>query len=457
MTGARAVGQWARLGLQVALLLVGITCLQVAAERTNRRVDLTVTRDLSLAAVSEHVLRELDAPLHVTVFHRRTRRGQHAPLLERMRATSPFVEYELLDMDRYPERARALGVTQYGAAALEYRGRRAVVPALPEAELMGGILRVLRGRERRVLFTTGHGERAPAGDGESYGRLVAALVRDNHRIEPTSLVTADVPDATDLVVVAGPRHDLLPPEVARLAAYLRRGGAVLLLLEPGAMPVLSELLASMGIRIGDDFIVDRERSVIGTDGLAAIVELFKRGNPISEPGGVVVETGAVLPSARSVDVTGEVPGVLAEAIARTAPTAWVMHGAERARRGETPSAAAQDVPGGAAVMVMAEVGPRDASRRGRLVVVGDADFASDAYLDLLGNRDLALNAVAWLTEEPNLAGERSTHASEVMRPLSPLVLSEAAARRLLLAVAIVQPGLVLLLGTLVVAVRRRGG
>src|SRR6185436_6306804 len=180
-------------------------------------------------------------------------------------------------------------------------------------------------------------------------------------------------------------------------------------------------------------------------------------NPISEPGGVVVETGAVLPSARSVDVTGEVPGVVAEAIARTAPTAWVMHGVERARRGETPSVAAQDVPGGAAVMVMAEVGPRDASRRGRLVVVGDADFASDAYLDLLGNRDLALNAVAWLTEEPNLAGERSTRASEVMRPLSPLVLSEAVARRLLLAVAIVQPGLVLLLGSLVVAVRRRGG
>ena len=218
VTGVRAVGQWARLGLHLALLLVGVTCLQVAAERTNRRVDLTATRDLSLAAVSEQVLRELDAPLHVTVFHRRTRRGEHAPLLERMRATSPFVEYELLDMDRYPERARALGVTQYGAAALEYRGRRAVVPALPEAELMGGILRVLRGRERRVLFTTGHGERAPAGDGESYGRLVAALVRDNHRIEPTSLVAGDVPDATDLVVVAGPRPDLLGRRPARLRA-----------------------------------------------------------------------------------------------------------------------------------------------------------------------------------------------------------------------------------------------
>jgi len=374
-----------------------------------------------------------------------------------MRAASPHVEYELLDLDRYPERARALGAGQYGTAAIEYRGRRAVVPALPEAELVGGILRVLRGHERRVLFTTGHGERAPAGDGESYGRFIAALASENHRIEPTSLSASDVPDAAALVVVAGPRHDLLSAEAARLAAYLRRGGAVLMLLEPGALPNLSELLASLGIRIADDFIVDRDRSVIGTDGLAAIVELFKRGNPISEPGGAVIETGAVLPSARSVDVTGQVPGVTADAIARTAPTAWAMRGVERARRGEAPTATAHDAPGGAAVVVMAEVGVPGAGRGGRLVVVGDADFASDAYLDLLGNRALALNAVAWLTEEPMLSGERPGRVDEVFRPLSPLVLSEAQARTLLLAVAVVQPGLVLALGTLVVGLRRRHG
>jgi ABC-type uncharacterized transport system involved in gliding motility auxiliary subunit len=452
-----AVRQWARLGLHVALLLAGVVCLQVVAERTSRRADLTATRDLSLAPVSEQVLRELDAPLRLTVFHRRGRRAQHAPLLERMRAVSPHVEFELLDLDRYPERARALGAAQYGTAAVEYHGRRAVVPALPEAALVGGIVRVLRGEEHRVLFTTGHGERAPAGDGQSYGRFVAALASENHRIEPMSLTAGDVPDGAALVVVAGPRNDLLPVEVARLAAYLRRGGAALLLLEPGALPNLADLLGSMGIRIADDFIVDRERSVIGTDGLAAIVELFKRGNPISEPGGAVIESGAVLPSARSVDVTGELPGVSAEAVARTAPSAWVVQGVERARRGETPTVAAEDVPGGAAVMVMAEVGAPGAARAGRLVVVGDADFVSDAYIDLLGNRALGLNAVAWLTEEPMLAGDRPGPSHEIFRPLSPLVLSEAQARSLLLAVAVVQPGLVLVLGALVVAVRRRYG
>jgi ABC-type uncharacterized transport system involved in gliding motility auxiliary subunit len=444
--------------LHVALLVTGVALFQVAAERTNRRFDLTTAHALSLSSVSEQVLREIDAPVRVSVFHRRGARGQYAPLLERMRAASGHVQYELLDLDRYPERARALGVVQYGQAAIEYAGRRARVRALPEEELVGGILQVVRGRVQRVLFTTGHGERGPGGDPDGYGRFVSSLETESRRAGTIALTAGDVPGEADLVVVAGPRHDFLPVEASRLAAYLERGGSALVLLEPGTVPNLERLLARLGVRTADDFIVDRERSVVGTDGLAAIVELFKRGNPISEPGGRVIDTGAVLPSARSVDVEGEVAGVSAEAIARTAPTAWAMRGVDRARRGEAPSEAERDVPGGAVVMVMAELDtPAPEGRGGRLVVVGDADFASDAYIDLLGNRDLALNAVAWLTADRTLAGSRTKRVHEIVRPLSPVVLTETQARTLLLGVGVLQPGLVLLAGVLVVGARRRRG
>jgi hypothetical protein len=213
----------------------------------------------------------------------------------------------------------------------------------------------------------------------------------------------------------------------------------------------------MGIRLGDDFIVDHERRVVGTEGLAAVVELLKKGNPISEPGTNPIESGAVLPSARSVDVVAAAPGVDAESIARTSPTAWAMADPGRARRGEEPTRAANDVPGGASVVVMAEVGAGADGRRGRLVVVGDADFASDAYLDLLGNRDLALNAAAWAAEEATLAGARPKTVPEVIRPLSPLVLTEPQARALLVGVAVVEPGLVLAAGAVLVGLRRRRG
>ena len=136
----------------------------------------------------------------------------------------------------------------------------------------------------------------------------------------------------------------------------------------------------------------------------------------------------------------------------------------RARRGEEPSAAHHDVPGSASVMVMAEVrragngdGQRTGGPAGRIVVVGDADFASDAYLDLLGNRDLALSAVAWTAGEAVLAGARPEEAPRSHTPLSPLVLTEAQARAILVAGVVLEPGLVLLGGLALVALRRRRG
>ncbi|TMB55047.1 MAG: hypothetical protein E6J56_09715 [Deltaproteobacteria bacterium] len=458
-TLSRSARGWTELGAHVVLLLIGLGGMQVAAERTNRRIDLTPGRALSLAPATRKLLAEVTAPLRITVFFRRGTRERHADLVRLFADANPRIAFELLDLDRFPERARSLGVTSYGRAAIEYGGRRAVVLAAPEEELAGGIRRVVHGRRRHLVFTTGHGEREPGGAADGYGRLAAALGAEDYVAGAASLVDGPVPDGTDVLLVAGPRHDFLLSELDAVAAYLAAGGGVVMLLDPAPLPNVAQLLASMGIQLGDDMIVDRERRVLGTDGLAAVVELFKRGNPVTDPDAGAIDTGVVLPSARTVDVGTEVPGVAAETIARTAPSAWTEHDPARARRGEEPSAAAGDTPGSAPVLVMAQVGADDGvgHRRGRLVVAGDADFASDAYLDLLGNRDLALNAIAWVAGEEALAGERPKRVPEVDRPLSPLVLTARDARAIFVAGVVVEPGLVLLAGVVLVGLRRRRG
>src|SRR5436190_2103188 len=273
------------------------------------RFYMTPGRELSLSPVTQQLLAQVKEPLRITVFFQRGTREQYAQLLERLRVLNRRVESELYDLDRYPDRARSLGITLYGRAAIEYAGRRTVAPALPEEELAGGIMRALRGRSRRIVFKTGHGERAPGGGPESYGRLAGALGAENYVPESHSLLDGPVPPETDLVLVTGPKHDFLLPELDELARYLKGGGGVLLLLDPAPLPNLARFLASMGIRLGDDFVVDRDKRVLGTDGLAAVVELFKRGNPVSDPSSHPIESGVVLPSARRVDVAAEVPGV----------------------------------------------------------------------------------------------------------------------------------------------------
>ncbi len=458
MTGVRrGTRGWSQLALEAALIVAAVGLLQVLAERTNRRLDLTPSRSLSLSTVTRNVLAQVDSPLHLTVFFRRGERETYSGLLERLRAENPRITYDLLDLDRYPERARSYGITQYGRAALEYQGHRSVAPALPEEQLAGGILEAVRGRRRRAVLTSGHGERVPGGESQGLGRLAAGLEAENFSLDVVSLLDGTLPVGTDLVIVAGPRHDFLPAELEVLARHLKAGGGLVLLLDPASLPNLSGFLESMGLILGDDFVVDHEHRVLATDGLAAVVERFRRGNPVSEPDRNPIDSGVVLPSARTVDVAREVPGVTAESIARTADSAWAMADADRARRGEEPSKAARDLPGPLSVMVLAEVGGGEGAPRGRLVVIGDSDFATDAYIDLLGNRDVAMNAVAWAGGEPVLTGERPKNAPEVQRPLSPLVLTEAQARRLLTTVAVLLPGLVLLSGLVVVAIRRRAG
>jgi hypothetical protein len=457
MWARRAARGWMQLAIEAVLVLLVCGLLQVLAERTNRRIDLTPTRALSLSPVTRNVLGEVTEPLWVTVFHRRGDRGRFAGLLDRLHTENPHVTYELFDLDRYPERARADGITQYGRATIEYQGRRVIAPAEPEEQLAGGILQAVRGRRRRAVLTTGHGERVPSGDAQGVGRLLAELDAQGFTVDVVNLLDAPLPAETDLVLVAGPKRDFLPEELAPLARHLKAGGGVLMLLDPGPLPELQRFLGSLGLALGDDLVVDRERRVLGTDGLAAVVEQFRRGNPVSEPAQNPIESGVVLPSARTVDVAREVPGVAAESIARTGDSAWAMADPDRARRGEEPSKTARDVPGPVSVMVLAEVDGGNGTRRGRLAVIGDSDFATDAYFDVLGNRDVALNAVAWTGSEETLAGERPKDIPEVQRPLSPLVLTEAQARRLLATVAGVLPGVVLLAGIAVVTVRRHMG
>jgi hypothetical protein len=56
-----------------------------------------------------------------------------------------------------------------------------------------------------------------------------------------------------------------------------------------------------------------------------------------------------------------------------------------------------------------------------------------------------------------LAGVRKKRIPEIIRPLSPLVLTEAQARGIFLTTVVAQPGLVLLIGGVVSALRRRRG
>jgi ABC-type uncharacterized transport system involved in gliding motility auxiliary subunit len=450
----RASRHWLELGASVAVFLAILVVVQIVAERHGGRLDLTPSRRLSLSEPTRRILAEIDEDLTIEAFYTRWQREDVADLLQRLAHANPHVRYRLFDIDRYPERAQAAGIRFPDRARVTYRGVDTVVSTASEEYLMGGIMRVLRGRTRTIYFLQGHGERALGGPGESDGYWFVgdALGKENAVARALDLgTTAEIPADATTVVVAGPERDLLPEELDALAAYLDRGGAVLCLLDPGSLPRLASFLAERGIVLGDDVIVDRDNRLLGAEPLVIRVPYY-RMHPVTAPSDVP----AILVGARTVDTPS--PGGRVQAVAQTIESSWATTEIDAAQRGDVSHREDRDRPGPLPVMVAASLdGAAGKGDGGRVVVIGDSDFAANGYIDLLGNRDLLLNSISWLTDEDALIAKRPRELAEIARPLSPLVLTERQAHALFLIVVAALPGLVMLVGTTVVLTRRRRG
>ena len=96
-------------------------------------------------------------------------------------------------------------------------------------------------------------------------------------------------------------------------------------------------------------------------------------------------------------------------------------------------------------------GGEDGAGGGRLIVLGDADFASNRFVDYLGNKDLFVNSANWLVREESLIAARA-QAKETGREQFFVTEEQGAVAFWLAAVA--QPVVFFVAGIVVFARRR---
>lgn len=455
-----ALRGWALLALQVLLALVLFFVLEMLATRHNRRYDLTPAKAFELSGSARQVAAAFDQPVRITAFYNsqgNDARRNMADLLTQFEVAAPDFSFRLLDLDRSPALAGKYGVSSYNSGILEVGEDRLRLRTIDEGEITAALLSLSRDRTRTVCFLTGHAERSPADADEraGYSSLGTALTRERFAVDAlTTLPREGVPPQCTVVVMAGPSKDLVPGESDALLRFLRGGGRVLLLVDPDAPPSVIEFLAAAGIEARRGLIVDEQNRFVGADSYMPQVLRFRSEtfhNNLTAP--------AVLSLARPVGPLDERPeGVTVTSIAATSPESWAMVDASTPPDGEAAFRPEIDQPGPLSVGVLATFAPTapDASP-GQLMVFGDSDFATNFYLDLLGNRDLALSAIAVLTEDPALVAVR--RKSQPGGTLSPISLTAAQTRVVFWVAVLATPGAALLIGGLVGLrrLRQRGG
>lgn len=447
---SRVQRQWLLVVLGTAGLLGSLVMAQVLVARRGWRLDLTVGRQYVLSDYARRILSELDRNIRVTAFLRDNdpRNGEIEDLLWRVSVAAPRVAYQLVDVNRNPAVARRYGVRSYGAVAVESDGRRKIISAADEPSLMAAIVQVTRPMQRRVYMLTGHGERSinETDRNTGYSLARAALVQELSDVAELAVLNdRPVPDDARVLVIAGPRSDLLTSELLALDAYLRRGGSVLVLLDPGNAPGLAAFLRRYGVVVGDDVVLDPENRLFAGDFLTMVVREHAIGHPVSAG----LRSEPLMSRVRPVAIAAA-EGVGMELL-KTAPVSWRSSDPNVFTTGVGVFTPGRDQPGPVPVGVALRVPGMD-GRTGRMIVYGDSDFATNFFLDYLGNRDLLLNSINWLSGDEQLIASR--------RPAQEPGINQffVSAQQGSLAFwigTVIQPALVLALGVAVSMVRRR--
>jgi ABC-type uncharacterized transport system involved in gliding motility auxiliary subunit len=439
--------------LFLVLFLTVIGLLAWLSHRYNFESDWTATGRHTLSNTSVTVLSRIEGPVQITAFARKQLQPVIEEFIARYQKHKPDITLVFVNPDIEPDKTRAMGISVEGELVISYQGRSEHVTNPNEETITNSLQRLLRSQEKKLVFLGGHGERRPDSEANhDYGAFIRYL--DSKGIKAITLNLNEqpaIPVDTAVLVIAGPQIEYLSGEVELIRTYLKHGGNLLWLHDPGKLYNLDTLAADLQIRFVNGVIVDPTTQLLGiSDPSFALVTRYSE-HPITHNFSFMT----LFPRASGIEFTGHDEWTTTPFL-QTVDRSWAETGL---MQGVVEFNAGQDILGPLAIgmtltrPVPATEATQDTSPQQtpeqRVVVVGDGDFLSNAYLGNQGNQDLAYNIINWLSHDDNFIAIPARTAPDIE-----LTMSETAWSVLGLFFLVVLP-LLLLASGVTIWLRRR--
>jgi len=400
-------GRQARYGsnaLVMTLAFVGILIVvNYLVYGNSKRWDLTENKENTLAPETLDTLQQLKQPVLAKAFFTINSPTDTAKkLLESYKYNSNGqFDYKFIDPEADPVAAREAKITRDGTIVVTLDDRQEQLTYAGEQELTSAIIRLINPGKRAVYFLSGHGEYAPSGQDErSYQQAANTLTAKNYTINTLNLITAPaIPDDALAIVIAGYLKPLQAQEIELLNGFLQKGGALIVLIEPRVTtelgadpdPLAAYLEKNWGITLNEDIIIDPNVQ----PSIVAAASTYEN-HPITQKLQSMV---TLFPSARSIKMSEQAPdGITLTSLIKTSDNTWGETDIEALKKNEAKPDQGVDSFGPLTLAVAAT----NQQANTRLVVIGDADFASDQNFAQYGNGDLITNVIDWGAGQDNL-------------------------------------------------------
>jgi gliding motility-associatede transport system auxiliary component len=430
----------------------------------NIRWDLTPQKQFSLSDFDKRVLDGLKHNVKVMAFVRIEDPAylELADLLFQVAAYTPRVTYQVIDVNKAPGLAREYGVSSYGEVVVESQGRRRDFDNARSDELIPAILQISTDNNKHIYFTVGHGERDLFNNDRNlgYSQWRNLLEQNNYQIDNVSLFASGVPDDASVLVSLGPQKDFLPEELAALAKYLARGGHYIAIIDPYGSPSLVEFLKKYYLDFIPQVIVDPAYRLTAGEILTTQIPIRSEDNPMSRS----MTAPAVFSLGRGVTITGAIGAMAPDDLKiaeeskflSSSHESWASGDPNALTTGITDYKAGRDLKGPIPVASEIDFAPAatphiPVQQMTRLVGIGSSAFASNQFIQMLGNRDLAVSLINEMAgDEMLIASRERLNKSET----AAFYVSDQQSRHLLFFGSVVEPAILFLIAVTVL-VRRR--
>ncbi len=352
-------------------------------------------------------------------------------------------ERDLVDMDYSPVMRGGVPVPS------AFNGEMLFTSAI--AELSSGI-------KPTVIFLTGHGERSIDDMQAGIGiKQVAQILEKQGYVVKKAIGLNWKPEKHSVLVICRPKTDFLPQEMKKIDEFLHEGGRLLFLADPDLPASLRQWFKeSYSVLIGDNVVVDPLLNVLSPVNL--LVNYYGL-HPITKP---FIGTALLLTMACSVDpIENDIGNSKQETDQKNnqknAKTSFfkfskLLFSSAKSwaesdwREGKYSYDKGKDLEGPVCLAVAGE----NNSAGSRIVVIGDSDFVTNVAVDNLNNRDFFLATINWLLELNN----RINIGPKPIKTIK-LNIAYARLRMLFLFTVVFLPLGIMILGLIVVILRRR--
>jgi len=395
-------GAYVTIYVLVVVLILG--AINYLANSHNKSYDATANKRYTLSDQTKKITGGLKNDIDITYFQKASEFTRARDLLDRYANLSNKLHVKYVDPDKQPDLARAAGIRTYGTIVVANGLRTQEAKAVTEEEITGALIRSLKTGERLACFVVGSGELGTDDqDRSGLSGLKTALEKTAFKTQTLSLLEKpDVPQTCSVLIIAGPKRDYVQPAIDAVKKYVDAGGHALFLIDPAidfgkgdansGSPGLAALVAGYGVTLDNDLVIDGSGmgQLFGFNEASPIVMQYE-SQPIVAG---MRRSATVFPLARSLEVKSPAEKLFSTAAGSFATTNLKppikIHPAKD-KKGPFTLGAAATLAG-----------------KGRIVVVGTSSWVKNEVLGIgqIGNRDLVLNMMNWLTADEELIGIR---------------------------------------------------